>query len=93
MTLLNRLLQALENRLARRRELAEQNRLSKQAAADTIDAKVTNQSNSLQILVNNSTITENEKNAIMEQYEKDLWRVHNNNEEGREDNLSPVVLG
>lgn len=76
------ILQTLEDRLARRRELAEQNRMSKQTSTDIVTAKVQNQANALQILVNNSTITEKEKDAIMERYEKDLWRVHTANEQG-----------
>ncbi|XP_067937332.1 putative protein tag-278 [Watersipora subatra] len=82
-----RQVQSLEERLARRRELAEQNRLNKQTTTDLVKAKLEKQKNSLQLLVNNSTITEKEKDEIMEQYEKDLWTVHNNNERGKAANI------
>lgn len=82
----------MEERLARRRELAEQNRLSKMAATNTVKAKIENQSNALQLLVNNEAITEKQKDEIMDEYEKDLWRIHNACEQGEEDFIIMLQL-
>ena len=74
--------QALEERLARRRELAEQNRLRKQALEDTVKAKVSQHGENLDRLVKKDAITEQQKGELLDKYEKELRLVHNNKEEG-----------
>ena len=73
----------LEEKLARRRELVEQNRLRKEAEAELIAAKVKGQSNSLDVLVNDEKMTASQKDEILREYEKDLLRIEANHSEGK----------
>jgi len=75
--------QMLEEKLARRRELVEQNRLRKEAEAELIAAKVKGQSNSLDVLVNDEKMTASQKDEILREYEKDLLRIEANHSEGK----------
>lgn len=72
----------MEERLARRRELAEQNRLRKQALEDAVKAKVNQHSSNLDILVKKDAVSSKQKDELLDGYEKALWQVHNNKEEG-----------
>lgn len=72
----------MEERLARRREFAEQYRLNKNTTADTIAAKRQQQEANLDLLVKSDKLTQDQKDEIMEEYQKDLIRLRDAHDEG-----------
>jgi len=72
----------LEERLARRKELAEQNRLAKQVAKDTVETKVHQQSENLKVLVKKSSLPAQTAEEILKNYEQDLWKLQQANDDG-----------